>query len=86
MATRRKRIPEGRAALFWDELAILPIEVEAALTPGQSKDVLALCERHGLTVYDASYLELAKRKMFPLATLDGDLRRAAPIEGVPLIQ
>jgi predicted nucleic acid-binding protein len=86
MATRRKRIPEGRAALFWDELAILPISAETPLSPRQAKEVLILCDRHGLTVYDAAYLELARRTGFPLATLDGALCRAAPIEGVSLIQ
>jgi predicted nucleic acid-binding protein len=85
MATRRKRIPEGRAGLFWDELAILPIAVEAPLSPAQAKAVLALCGRYGLTVYDAAYLELAKRNALPLATLDDALSRAAPLEGVSLI-
>jgi predicted nucleic acid-binding protein len=86
MATRRKRIPEGRAALFWDELAILPITVEQALTPTQAKSALALCDQHRLTVYDAGYLELAKRMGISLATLDGDLRRAAVAEGVSLFR
>jgi predicted nucleic acid-binding protein len=73
MALRRKRIQPGRPELFWDELAILPIEVEPPLSPGQAKIVLALCEQHGLTVYDAAYLELAKRKGLSLATLDSAL-------------
>jgi predicted nucleic acid-binding protein len=85
MATRRKRIPEGRAALFWDELAILPITVEPALPPMQAKSALALCDQHSLTIYDAAYLELAKRNVLPLATLDDALRRAAPLESVPLL-
>jgi predicted nucleic acid-binding protein len=82
MATRRKRIPEGRAALFWDELAVLPITVEAALTPAQAKSALALCEQYRLTVYDAAYLELAKRKALQLATLDDALSKAAISESV----
>jgi predicted nucleic acid-binding protein len=85
MATRRKRIPEGRSTLFWDELAALPIAVEPALSPAQAKALLTLCDRHALTVYDAAYLELAKRNAFPLATIDDALRRAAPLEGVSLI-
>jgi predicted nucleic acid-binding protein len=85
MATRRKRIPEGRAALFWDELAVLPIAVETALSPDQAKAVLTLCDRHALTVYDAAYLELAKRNSLALATLDDALCRAPPLEGVSLI-
>ena len=85
MALRRKRIQPSRPELFWDELAILPIEVELPLTPDQAKAVLALCGKHDLTFYDAIYLELAKRKGFSLATLDFALLRAAPIEGVALV-
>ena len=44
-----------------------------------------LAIEHGLTAYDASYLELAMRLNAPLATLDQDLRRAASAEGVPLL-
>lgn len=85
MATRRKRIPEGRAALFWDELAVLPITIESALTPEQAKSALSLCDQHRLTIYDAVYLELAKRKALPLATLDDALRKAALSEAASLI-
>ena len=86
MALRRKRIQPGRSELFWDELAILPIEIEPPLSPINAKAVLALCEKHGLTVYDAAYLELAKRKGLPLATLDSALLKAAPLEGVSLFE
>jgi predicted nucleic acid-binding protein len=85
MALRRKRIQPDRPALFWDELAILPVEVEPPLSPDQAKAVLVLSEQHGLTVYDAAYLELAKRKGLPLATQDSALLRAAPLENVLLI-
>jgi predicted nucleic acid-binding protein len=40
---------------------------------------------HGLTVYDASYLELAERSAAPLATLDVTLARAAQRENISLI-
>ena len=43
-----------------------------------------LADRHGLTTYDAAYLELALRLGVPLATLDQDLARAAREAGVPL--
>jgi len=85
IALRRKRIQPGRPELFWDALAVLPIEVEPPLSPLQAKAVLVLCAHHGLTVYDATYLELAKRKGLPLATLDTDLIKAASEEGVPLV-
>ncbi|MGO9269985.1 MAG: type II toxin-antitoxin system VapC family toxin [Terriglobia bacterium] len=41
--------------------------------------------KHRLTVYDAAYLELAQRTGLPLATLDGDLQKAARAEGVALV-
>jgi predicted nucleic acid-binding protein len=41
--------------------------------------------QHHLTVYDASYLELAERTHVPLATLDGDLRKAALAASIPLL-
>jgi predicted nucleic acid-binding protein len=85
VALRRKRIKAGQPALFWDELARLPIEAEPALTAMQAKAVLALSEKHALTVYDAAYLELTQRRQLPLGTLDTDLRKAAQGEGVVLL-
>ncbi len=85
MALRRKRIQPGRFELFWDELSVLPITVEPPLSPQQAKAVFALCQQHGLTVYDGAYLELAKRKGFALATLDTALLKAAPLESVVLV-
>jgi len=85
MALRRKRIQSDRPALFWDQLAVLPIDVEPPLSPAQTKAVLALCQLYGLTVYDAAYLELAKRKGLQLATLDSDLLKTAPLENVLLL-
>lgn len=85
VASRRKRIKTGQPALFWEELARLPIETEPALNAIQAKVVLALGEKHGLTVYDAAYLELAQRRQLSLATLDTDLRQAAQVEGVTLL-
>lgn len=87
MATRKDRIPPEQPQLLWDELARLPIDPEPALmvAPVRGKDVLALAEKHGLTVYGAAYLELALRYQWPLATLDGALRKAAQAEGVALL-
>ena len=85
VASRRKRIKPDQPALFWEELARLPIEAEPPLTTPQAKAVLALGEKHGLTVYDAAYLELAHRRQASLGTLDTDLRKAAQMDGVVLI-
>ena len=58
---RTGRVQSVHSELFWDDLAALPISVEPALTPQQAKAVFALAEQHGLTVYDAAYLDLAIR-------------------------
>lgn len=43
---------------------------------------LEIAERNMLSVYDAAYLELAKRSGLPLATFDVKLRKAAEREHV----
>ena len=48
--------------------------------------LLEIARRHGLTVYEAAYLEVAFRRGLPLATLDGRLRQAAEDEGVAIIR
>lgn len=47
---------------------------------------LRLARHHNLSVYDASYLELAARLDATLATLDRKLARAAAAEGVRLFE
>jgi predicted nucleic acid-binding protein len=58
-------------------LRALPVEVEASPDGRVWNEVLALARQEKLTIYDASYLELALRRRLPLATLDKDLRAAA---------
>ena len=45
---------------------------------------VALARRHGLSGYDAAYLETAKRRSARLATLDKKLGAAAANEGVSI--
>ncbi|MBI3745802.1 MAG: type II toxin-antitoxin system VapC family toxin [Chloroflexi bacterium] len=44
-----------------------------------------LADRHGLTVYDALYLDLALDIDASIATLDRELAAAARAEGVPVV-
>ena len=48
--------------------------------------LLEFARRHGLTVYDAAYLEVAFRRGLPLATLDRRLREATEAIGVAVVQ
>lgn len=85
VASRRKRIKADQRALLWEQILGLPIEVEPPLTFSFGGVAIVLSEKHGLTVYDAAYLELALRRNLPLGTLDADLRKGAQAESVPLL-
>jgi predicted nucleic acid-binding protein len=65
-------------------LALLPVKVDAEADRQAWSAALSLADRHGLTVYDAAYLEIASRRKIPLATLDRQLRDAAESEEVQL--
>lgn len=67
------------------DLPLLPIQVDPETSLRAWGETIRLAERHRLTVYDASYLELALRRGLPLATLDRQLRGAAKLEQVELL-
>jgi predicted nucleic acid-binding protein len=67
------------------DLALLPIRLDPETDQQAWGATAQLAARHGLTLYDAAYLELARRRSLPLATLDRELRVAALAEDVPLL-
>ena len=71
------RINECLEAIKW-----LPIQTDSEAV---LDTVVSLARMHNLSVYDAVYLELAKRRDAALASLDGALLRAAAEEGVQLV-
>ena len=82
---RRGRHSEDFRDGALDTLALLPVKVDAEADRQAWSATLLLSERHGLTVYDAAYLEIASRRKIPLATLDRQLRTAAASEGIQLL-
>jgi predicted nucleic acid-binding protein len=74
---RRGRIDDQTLADALEMLRLLPMEIEPCDFERNATAVLSLARQYGLTVYDAAYLELAKRRRLALATLDGELSRAA---------
>lgn len=85
MAERRGRIDGEGIARAIGLLHRLPLEVDDA-PPSRALDgALALARTHGLTAYDAAYLELALRRGLPLATDDGPLRAVAKVVGARLL-
>lgn len=83
VALRRQRLSDADLAERLQALAGLPVRTDTDLDPQSSFD---LARKHGLSVYDALYLNLARRRGIPLATLDKALRRAATAEGVVVVQ
>ena len=82
MNERRGRLTAQHVAETLADCAALGIE-----TDGRHDEslVLGLAREHALSVYDASYLEVASRRRLPLATLDRKLSEAAVAAGVPTI-
>jgi predicted nucleic acid-binding protein len=84
-SVRRNRLSLAKRDDALANLARLPIFDDAETGVRVWDKTLLLADRHKLTVYDATYLELALRLSLPLATLDDDLREAAQGEGVALL-
>ena len=79
MNERRGRLTVAGTTRALAEIGALNVRLDYS---PESALVLRLSRDHGLTVYDALYLELAIREQRPLATLDQKLRMAAEAEGV----
>lgn len=79
IGVRRGRLSPDSAGMHLGRLARLPV-----LTDGEADLPAAfdLAAAHGLSFYDALYLELAARRGAGLATLDARLARAAATEGI----
>lgn len=84
MAVRRRRLEPGAPAQIMARIRDQPIQVDPETVLRGWREIPEMAESHGLTVYDAAYLELALRLELPLATLDQDLARAARKAGVAL--
>ena len=82
----KQLITEAQSESFLEMLASAPVHVDHATFTAAFGDTLQLARRYRLSVYDASYLELALRSALPLATLDVKLNRAARKAGVARFQ
>lgn len=83
-AERRGRItaddqPDLARLLDGLGIEVVPVELSTA-----QWSVLDVAREHGLSAYDAAYLDLARFKGLQLATLDGGLRDACRSAGVEL--
>jgi predicted nucleic acid-binding protein len=85
MAEKRQRITAADATNFLRLLAALDIQTDHETSARAFGHLPSLCRSHGLTSYDAVYLDLALRRQLPLASLDDELREAAIGLGIPVL-
>lgn len=78
VSERRGRLQPGMGDQIVDTVDALQIQFD---TTASSAVVMDLARRHGLTAYDALYLETALRCGASLVTLDSKLGSAAVAEG-----
>lgn len=85
VAIRRRRIDSAYRDNALQQLALMPFTVDSETGAHAWTTTLRLADRFALTIYDATYLELAQRRGLPLATLDRALRSAAQALGMVLL-
>ena len=85
VAERRRRLTAAQRAELTGLLRALPITLDDDTAEKSWEDTVRLAERFTLSVYDATYLELAQRRRLPLASKDRALRSAAAALGVVVL-
>lgn len=84
-AKKKGRISEFQLMTSMDLIRQLPISTDP-ISPNKTMNVIMLlATQHGLTTYDASYLELALRFNIFLLTKDAHLRKAANKLGIQVL-
>ena len=81
-AQRRHRLTAVQRQAALEKLTALQFTVDEEGARHAFGKISELAEKFGLTIYDATYLELALRRSLPLATRDGALKTAAKQCGV----
>lgn len=81
-AQRRERIAAGAAEAALQVLASVRLQFDAAPDLHRQLQITRLAQTHGLTFYDAAYLELVLRLNGQLASRDALLVQAAKTCGI----
>jgi predicted nucleic acid-binding protein len=79
---RRRRSTPADTVQWMVFLRSLPVMIDEEGTTRAWTETLTLARTHGLSAYDAAYVELAVRRGLALATLDRSLAKAARQAGV----
>ena len=81
---RRRKLTEDERQTGLGWLHGLPLRIDHEAASLAYSRLSELAAAHNLSVYDATYLDLAQRKKLPLGCKDGPLRKAAKRAGVRL--
>ena len=84
-ALRRRRLGAQYRDRALAELARLPMTIDPDSDAHAWTTTLRLADAFDLTLYDATYLELALRRRLPLATLDRRLAAAAAASDIQVL-
>lgn len=74
---RRRRVAVDKIESILSGLSLFRIQVDPPISVEQLATLTHFAASQNLTVYDASYVQLAVEEKAPLATLDEDMRAAA---------
>lgn len=85
MMVRRKRATSDFPKLAFAQLNDFSIVTDLDGLSHVADKSVEIAGAHGLTIYDAIYVETSKRLGLPLATLDRRLAQAAAAENVEII-
>ena len=83
---RRRKLTLDEARTAIEIIRELPAVIDHEAAAMAFTRLVDLATQHELTIYDATYIELATRKQLPLASNDARMKQAAIRSGVDLWQ
>ena len=83
---RRRKLTPDEARTAIEIIRELPVIIDHEAAVIAFTRLVDLASEHELTVYDATYIELATRRQLPLASNDARIKQAAIRSGVELWQ
>ena len=81
---RRRKLSADEARTAIEVIRELPIAIDHEAAAVAFTRLVDLASKHELTVYDATYIELATRRQLPLASNDARMKQTAIRLGVDL--
>ena len=81
---RRRKLTLDEARTAIEIIRELPTVIDHEAAAMAFTRLVELATQHGLTIYDAAYIELATRRQLPLASNDARMKQAATRSGVGL--